>query len=489
MAGDFDESSNLLYTLRALVEATDHPISRQEFARFSQMLHSRIISLRDTGWAPHVTLAERPEFERAVQATGVPNFHITDRDANGHVRIAADRPDYFPILLSEGDPNGLRFVGLDVAFEPNRRAAIAGTVATGRPAATPPVRLLTAPGPNGGLMSYLALQGKAGDGTPEIKGVVVGAFDIVAMIDNIVATKAQLTGMDVYFFQPGAPLQASANYAHVTGQSAGPLVTQAFLMSRIHWAGAVPIMDQQWTAIFVPTKASRRLSWGWQATMPLIIGFTMTAMIVAYLLVSLRRTAQLEALTTSLNRTAEELRRNMGRISHMARHDQLTDLPNRVVFKERLDEAVAQIGRNKRFALLFIDLDRFKQVNDTLGHATGDQLLCRATERMRACLRQGDTLARMGGDEFAMILRDTAAPTDAVPIVERLIAVVSEPYRLNDDTVVIGASIGIADAPDDGDLADLLQIRADLALYAAKAAGRGTWRRFSDLHQIAPVQA
>jgi diguanylate cyclase (GGDEF)-like protein len=95
----------------------------------------------------------------------------------------------------------------------------------------------------------------------------------------------------------------------------------------------------------------------------------------------------------------------------------------------------------------------------------------------------------MGGDEFAMILRDIACPTEAVPVAERLIAVVSEPFGLNGHTVLVGASIGIASAPEDGELADLLQIRADLALYAAKAAGRSTWRRFSDLARINSLQA
>jgi diguanylate cyclase (GGDEF)-like protein len=123
--------------------------------------------------------------------------------------------------------------------------------------------------------------------------------------------------------------------------------------------------------------------------------------------------------------------------------------------------------------LLFIDLDKFKAVNDTLGHAAGDQLLCIAAERMRTCLRDIDTLARLGGDEFAAIIRDTANPLDVAHVAHRLIAAVSQPYDLSGEIATIGASVGVAIAPVDGDTADVLQLRADFALYAAKDAGRG----------------
>ncbi len=477
MSADFNESSNLLYTLRAYVDSLDRPVSRQDYVRFSEALHSRIVSLRDTGWAPRITLAERPAFEQAMQASGLADFHITERDATGQVRIAGARPEYFPIVYSEGDADAQRFLGLDVAFEPVRRAAIEWTVATGEPAATSPVRLLTAPGPHGGLMSFLALTRAGGDGRPVVKGVVLGAFDIVAMIDTIVATKAQLTDMDVYFFEPGAAANAPANDAH---GGRGTAATRQSLQRHIHLTGAVRIMDQPWTAIFVPQREPRRISFSWQATMPPAIGLAMTAMIVAHLLTSLRRTAQLEQLTTSLNRTTEDLQRNLRKIVHMARHDQLTELPNRVLYQERLEEAMAGLEPEGGFALLLIDLDRFKEVNDSLGHAAGDQLLREASERMRAVLRHRDTLARMGGDEFALILRDAASPTDAVLVAERLVEALSAPYQLGSHTVVVGASVGIARAPEDAAQAEMLQIRADLALYAAKAAGRGTWRFYAE---------
>jgi diguanylate cyclase (GGDEF)-like protein len=480
MVNEFQDSSRLLYTLRAYIASAEHPVSRAEYIRFSATLHGDVVSLRDTGWAPRITSDERADFEREVQASGVPGFQITERDSTGKVKRAEDRPEYFPILFSEGDSDPLRVVGLDVAFEPVRRSAIRRTIATGKPAATPPVRLLTAPGARGGFMSFLALTGTDDAGVRGdqaeaslTKGVVLGAFGIVAMIDNIVTAKAMLNDLDVYFFEPGAGLDDPANYQRQVRPVGPDTATQRTLLARTHWSGTVPIMDQQWTAIFVPTLQIQRVSWRWQTTMALVIGLTMTAMIAAYLLISLRRTAQLEALTASLNQTTDDLRHTVDKVTHMARHDLLTGVPNRVLFKERLDEAVAYLGRGRPFSLLFLDLDQFKAVNDTLGHAAGDQLLCRATERMRKCLREIDTLGRLGGDEFAVILPDVAVPSEAGLLARRLIAVVSQPYDLDGHATVIGASVGIAIAPDDGAEAEVLQIRADLALYAAKNAGRG----------------
>ena len=166
-----------------------------------------------------------------------------------------------------------------------------------------------------------------------------------------------------------------------------------------------------------------------------------------------------------------EQRRIEARMKHMAHHDALTDLPNRVLLRERLEEALkgsAPVG------VLWLDLDRFKEVNDTLGHATGDALLKAATERLQACVRDRDTVARLGGDEFAVIQTDRGATTLALRIIEAI----SAPYQISDHQIVVGVSVGISVAPDDATDADQLLRNADLALYRAKNEGRGTYRFF-----------
>lgn len=167
-----------------------------------------------------------------------------------------------------------------------------------------------------------------------------------------------------------------------------------------------------------------------------------------------------------------ELRRADARIAHMALHDPLTDLPNRVLLYRHLQEALS--GQPPaRCALLYVDLDRFKTVNDTLGHATGDELLQQVAVRLSGQVRAQDTVARLGGDEFALILRSCAGHDPIAALADRLISCISRPYELNGHEVVIGASVGIATAPEHASEPGELIRFADLALYSAKSADRG----------------
>ncbi|MBB5695293.1 bifunctional diguanylate cyclase/phosphodiesterase [Muricoccus pecuniae] len=173
-----------------------------------------------------------------------------------------------------------------------------------------------------------------------------------------------------------------------------------------------------------------------------------------------------------------EQRQAEARIMHLARHDALTGLPNRVLFRERLDEALLRARRGEAFAVLCLDLDRFKEVNDTLGHPAGDALLRAIAERLAAELRETDTLARLGGDEFAIIQSGIRQPGDATILARRLVEVVGAPLDLDGNHVVVGTSIGISVAPMDSLEADALLKGADMALYRAKGEGRGRWRFF-----------
>ena len=174
-----------------------------------------------------------------------------------------------------------------------------------------------------------------------------------------------------------------------------------------------------------------------------------------------------------------ERKRAEARVAHMAHHDALTGLANRVLLRQRMDEALARARRTgKGAAILYIDLDNFKSVNDTLGHSHGDLLLQRVAERIRAALREGDTAARLGGDEFAIIQNDVADPAEVSALARRLVAELAEPFDIMGHQAVIGASVGIALAPGDGDDADKLFKSADLATYRAKADGKGAFRFF-----------
>lgn len=176
------------------------------------------------------------------------------------------------------------------------------------------------------------------------------------------------------------------------------------------------------------------------------------------------------------------------KIIHMAHHDALTGLSNRIMFHDRLGEAVARSLRGETSAVLCLDLDNFKTINDTLGHPVGDALLREVSQRLRKQVREIDTVARLGGDEFAVVQFSLDQPQDATVLAKRLIEVLSEPYEIDGHQVIVGASVGIAPIPTDGQDPDQLLKNADMALYAVKAAGRGSYR-FFELGMDASMQA
>jgi diguanylate cyclase (GGDEF)-like protein len=173
-----------------------------------------------------------------------------------------------------------------------------------------------------------------------------------------------------------------------------------------------------------------------------------------------------------------ERRRTEAEIAYMASHDALTDLPNRHQFNEQLQEIVAQSKAGDNVAVLCLDIDRFKSVNDTLGHPVGDVLLSTVATRLRGCVRETDVVARLGGDEFAIVQARVEQPTGATALSARIIDAISAPYDLDGHQVVVGMSVGIAIAPSDGSDAHQLLKNADMALYRAKADGRGVYRFF-----------
>ncbi|MFC7702544.1 EAL domain-containing protein [Bradyrhizobium sp. GCM10028915] len=166
------------------------------------------------------------------------------------------------------------------------------------------------------------------------------------------------------------------------------------------------------------------------------------------------------------------------KISHMARHDALTSLPNRVLFHEQLVQGLRRTGSGDQLAVLCLDLDHFKDINDSLGHPTGDALLKEVGRRLKVTVGESDTVARLGGDEFAVVQIGRSEEAAARSLAGRLVEVISAPYEIDDHQIIIGVSIGISLSPQDGDNPDELLKNADLALYRAKADGRGTYRFF-----------
>lgn len=182
-------------------------------------------------------------------------------------------------------------------------------------------------------------------------------------------------------------------------------------------------------------------------------------------------------------------KRDEEEIAFRANYDSLTGLPNRNLLIERLDQALKQARREgSRVAVMFLDLDFFKEVNDTLGHAIGDRLLRLVAGRMRLCVRETDTIARLGGDEFVIVLTDISSSAPAATIAEKIIAQMNEPFDIEGNEIHIGVSIGITLFPDDGRDIDTLFRNADLAMYRAKAIGRNNAQFFEPTLTSAAIE-
>ena len=184
------------------------------------------------------------------------------------------------------------------------------------------------------------------------------------------------------------------------------------------------------------------------------------------------------ALVTAL-RDVRERRASEERIRFLAHHDVLTELPNRALLNESLDGALNQARRTLTpLAVMCLDLDGFKLVNDTLGHAAGDELLCLVADRLRENVRESDLVARVGGDEFVVLQTTGGQPLAAATLAQRIIGCLSAAFRIGGQDVSVGTSIGIAFYPEDGDTSTVLLQRADIALYRVKQTGRGWFRLF-----------
>jgi diguanylate cyclase (GGDEF)-like protein len=255
---------------------------------------------------------------------------------------------------------------------------------------------------------------------------------------------AELYGLDPALVKPGTTLAQLLKYRHAAG-AFGDIDFEAF--------------SADWLAGFA--QASTRV-------VDLADGRTL----------SIVRRPMGNGGLVSTTEDITERRRSEAKITHMALHDALTGLPNRVLLNERLDRALANARRGDMVATHMLDLDHFKHVNDTLGHAAGDTLLKLAAARLRRVVRHIDTVARMGGDEFAVIQVGISQPADATTLAYRIIETLSEPYEIDGQQAVIGTSVGISVAPNDGDSPDQILRNADLALYRAKEDGRGSFRFF-----------
>jgi diguanylate cyclase (GGDEF)-like protein len=218
----------------------------------------------------------------------------------------------------------------------------------------------------------------------------------------------------------------------------------------------------------------------WLAITIAVIAFAVLTITTILLIYDAHLDSKTRKHNRQLSAANEQLEEVNAQLQHAATHDVLSGLPNRLLLADRLGQAIAQAERSrKHFAVLVVDLDRFKAINDSLGHLAGDAMLKEVARRLASVLRKADTLARLGGDEFVLILNEIAGPADVEVVAGRVLADIARPVRLSDLELHTTASIGISLFPADGTNADTLLQHADAAMYHAKKNGRNTYQLFA----------
>ncbi|MER8745206.1 EAL domain-containing protein [Mesorhizobium sp. M1004] len=301
--------------------------------------------------------------------------------------------------------------------------------------------------------------------------------------DDLVSLDGQPAILSVMPLVPSSDrvTQASGSeYLHVSIEFINDAVigkiAQKYLLAGAHLlpmaqplgSAAIPLIDKQGVILGY-------IAWDQERPGLTLVGKASPALALAALVAA----SVLAFLLRRLRRASSALQTSQAQAQYLAFHDTLTGLPNRALFEDRLRRALLTSGNESKVALLYLDLDRFKHVNDTLGHPAGDELVRQTAARLQHTVRDVDTVARLGGDEFAVILIDVRDVRNAEDISERVLQKLQEPFKLMDDQVFISASIGIAlSTGPDADADDLLR-KADIALYEAKKNGRGRYQVFA----------
>jgi diguanylate cyclase (GGDEF)-like protein len=467
-----NEYLSRLATLRTLFESANDEVTRSEFEVFSRRLFERHTGVLRVGWAPRVNRKERAEIEAAAIADGIVGYQFKSLLPDGRVEPAPPNDEYVPIVFST-EPKTSPAYGMDHRSDPGRREALQRArdddIAV---AITSRIWHHPTSGSHGVLI-YVPVYVKGTsratvkDRRRNLSGFVIGVFELPQLLQSVLSASAASSAIDVRVYAPQADGLTGNEDLAVPDYSSAPQTSSAAAPAQ--WSGALTIGDASWRVEAVPAAGSRLTPRYDRALIVLVAGLIVTACVVGYLALASRNSRQL-ALA---NR----------RVLELARLDALTGLPNRAFFLDRLQQVEAQQQRyDGSFSIIMIDLDRFKNVNDSLGHAAGDALLRQVANRLRSAICDADMVARLGGDEFAIIQAACPDQRDsALDLAARISGLIARPFQLPSHQVEIGTSIGIALAPVHGHDPHELLKKADIAMYKSKTTGRNYLTLFDDV--------
>ncbi|QDP21532.1 EAL domain-containing protein [Bradyrhizobium cosmicum] len=475
MQNGMGEYISRLVALRTLFESTNEEITRSEFETFSTRLFERHPGMLRVAWLPRVNRKERAEYEAAAITDGVSGYRIKSLQGDDFAP-APQGDEYFPIFYST-QPKTSPVYGMDYASIPERRVALERARDSDRITAIrgrlyEPRESSRLPNVIVGVPVYAKGTSREtiADRRRNLAGYVVGVFDLPLLMQSIRVTTGASPAVSVNIYPPFTGRIVSMAHAlpDFASSASAPQSMRDVAQGR-HWSGILRIGDADWQVRAVPAAGGSLETVYDRAVAVIIVGMLLTLSLATYLMLASRNSRRLSLA----NR----------RVLELAQTDVLTGLPNRAFFLARLDMMNSQLSvKGLPFSILMLDLDRFKNVNDSLGHGAGDALLRQVALRLKSALRATAVLARLGGDEFAIIQEACENQRgSATELAARIAKLVAEPFLLPGHRVEIGTSIGIAIAPDHGSDQEQLLKKADLALYRSKSAGRNCFTVYDEV--------
>ncbi|GAB2942927.1 EAL domain-containing protein [Aquaspirillum soli] len=438
-------------------------LTAADFKTFVSAWLPRYPGSQNIGWSPMVPESQRTTFEQHwQQQLQQPDFSILVRDPNGKTFPAPTASHYLPILFVEPLQKNLSVRGLDpLGFAPTR-SAIETALHSGNPSAAQAIRLVQEAHhqkEQRGIAVYHAVYAPAA--TPNEKPTWLGVISTVFRMDDVLqatlgnpSEQIEICLVDI-FSPPSKQRLSGPDGCQYNSWLAGhhPIYRETLQFS-----------GREWELRLRPTELYLAHKRTWAAWFMLAASLGSVAVLGAFLLLISGRTRRVEE-----------------HIEYLAHYDVLTNLPNRNLWRQQAEEAIGEAQKYQdKLAILFLDLDHFKTVNDSLGHPVGDQLLTIVADRLSSCLRQEDVLARQGGDEFVLVLPALDNPQQAGVVAQRMLTTLGQKVDIEGHELKPSMSIGIAIYPEDGEDIDTLLRHADLAMYSAKADGRNSYRFFEE---------
>ncbi len=458
-----DGTAEVLDSIGSFYAGSDF-VDRREFGNFVRSALAKHPEIRALEWVPRIDAAARAGFEAELGRV-IPGRRIRMLDAHGRLTtVKAGRREYFPIAYVEPLAGNEPALGFDVTSRTTTVQALQRAVERNETTMTSSFALVQGGGLKGvAVYRPVYRNGATTDTAADRRRHLLGfAVAVLAPKELVLSglSRFRPTTLDVLLLERVEGRHEVLHF-HPSRVRRAPVAapTPAEVQAGVHHEAAIRIPGSDWTILYRPAPAFFQEHQSRQTWLILLAGMALTA-VTAYAL--MRRV------------------RYVREVLDLARLDGLTGLPNRLLLRERLELALARAARQGgQLAVLFLDLDHFKHINDSLGHATGDRLLQEVGGRLAAAVRKQDTIARMGGDEFILLAPELRHEQDAAQLASKLLQALTDPCRIEGRSFYLSASIGISLYPRDAASADALVANADAAMYRAKASGRNTFEFYT----------